>query len=108
VQFGPRAYVPRNRDRELLRGWQVGGPDATATELHAWYFSSDPFKLKDVWADLDGVWSEHGAGYLYGPDDLRLQGRYGRNGVAMFLECYRERLRRLLAEAIPGMGALGS
>jgi hypothetical protein len=90
VQFGPRAYVPMNRDRNLL-GEDGEHPCSCGTEWDAWSFRSGPFEIKSAWSPTPGC--------MYDDDDLR-------RARMEFRPLYRDRLRLLLAEAVPGAGAL--
>jgi hypothetical protein len=88
-QFGPWVYIPLNRDLNQLRS---DHPPGGSHEAFAWYFRSDPL-------DIEGAWSST-PGQMYDENDLR-------RPKIEFRPLYHERLRRLLAEATPGLGALG-
>jgi hypothetical protein len=82
-------YIPLNRDFNRLRS---DHPPACSHEAFAWYFRADPFEIECAWSATPDC--------LYDDADIR-------RPRMEFRPLNRERLRRLLAEAIPGMGALG-
>jgi hypothetical protein len=88
VRFGPYVFIPLNRDLNYLRS---DHPPACSHEALAWYFRTSPFEIEGAWSATPGC--------LYDDADLR-------RPRIEFRPLYRERLHRLLAEAIPGMGAL--
>jgi hypothetical protein len=86
--FGPWVYIPLNRELNYLRS---DHPPASSHEAFAWYFRRNPFGIEGAWSATPDC--------LYDDADLR-------RPRIEFRPLYRERLRLLLAEAIPGMGAL--
>jgi hypothetical protein len=95
-------YMPLNRNGAPL-GEEAGwcGGDYNYNPAHAWHFRRDPAEIGVLIKDdrCAAEWP-YRRNCLYVTDDL-----YGVADNA-FLGVYRERLRRVLAEAVPGMGGL--
>jgi hypothetical protein len=79
ADYGPWCYQPTD-----CRGGPIGG------EGDAWYFRRDPYEIEAAWS----------------PDGFIMENRGERESARVFLARYGRRLRRILAEAVPGMGAL--
>ncbi len=104
-RYGEHVYLPLNRSGVPLgeeAGWR-GCYDRC--DASAWHFRRDPNEigvLIDDDSEIEGGWPPGGRNYLYITDDL--------HGMAdsVFLSVYRDRLRRVLAEAVPGVGGLST
>jgi hypothetical protein len=99
TKYGPHTYMPCNRDYALLGelGKMTGGP-FWRYEDHperAWHFRRDPREIEGAWLDPPNVL------YLYGAADTVVY-----KSARAFMERCRDRLRRALAEAVPGVGGL--
>jgi hypothetical protein len=99
-RYGPWCYLPTNYHHSVL------GSDG---DCGSWSFSSQADHSWDMWCfrrdphQIEGAWSPRkGFGdYLYTPhdeDECKTERKW--------LDRYRARLRLLLAEAVPGAGAL--
>jgi hypothetical protein len=98
-KYGPHVYMPCNRDYAPLRelGKITGGSfwDYDDYPERAWHFRRDPREIEGAWLDPPNVL------YLYGGAD-----KIEYKSARAFMARYRDRLRRVLAEAVPGMGGL--
>jgi hypothetical protein len=96
--YGPHVYMPCNRDYAPLGelGKVTGGKFWKYDNYpeRAWHFRRDPREIDGAWLDPPNVL------YLYGGADKEYP------SARAELETYRKRLRRVLAEAIPGVGGL--
>jgi hypothetical protein len=86
------SWLPLNRSYKPLGGDPLGYYDYEACTGQAWGFRGDPHEIEGVWQpDMSEEW-------LYIPYDLcRLRGEHA---------AYVRRLRRVLAEAMPGVRGL--
>jgi hypothetical protein len=92
-RYGPWCYLPTNWHHALIGtdGHSFSSRDDYGWEM--WAFRRDPFEIEGAWSDQRG--------YFYtwrDKDDCKTD--------RAFLARYRDRLRRVLAEAVPGVGAL--
>jgi hypothetical protein len=98
-RYGPHVYMPGGRDYAPLGelGKVTGGRYWHYDEHpeRAWHFRRCPYEIEGAWLDPPNE------RYLYGGADRR---EY--SSPREFMETYRKRLRLVLAEAIPGKGAL--
>jgi hypothetical protein len=92
---GEHVYLPVNRHYKPLGQEQHAHGAYEDHAGQAWHFRRDPH-------EIEGAWSKTDRSYFYVGEDV---GRYRTERA--FLEAYRDdRLRRVLAEAVPGVGGL--
>jgi hypothetical protein len=96
ARHGPHVYLPVNRHYGPLgrdrREWR-GSYDDYADQ--AWHFRRDPLEIEGVWLAPPNV------SYLYGGGDTVVY-----KSARAFMARHRDRLRRVLAEAVGGLGGL--
>jgi hypothetical protein len=98
-KYGLHVYMPCNRDYAPLGqlGKMTGGMFWHYDDYpeRAWHFRRDPREIEGAWLDPPNKL------YLYGGAD-----KVEYKSARAFMARYRERLRCVLAEAVPGVGGL--
>jgi hypothetical protein len=96
-RHGPHVYLPVHRNYNPLGTDYDGGPARShdVADL-AWHFRRDP-------REIEGAWSPKQRDCCYFYTSVDYDNCLTENA---FLATYRDRLRRVLAEALPGVGGL--
>ena len=87
-------WLPCNRQYQPLGEHVYGRTTYDRCTDRAWHFRCDPHEIEGAWAERDGL-------YLYTSKD---RGEF--RSECAFIAAYVERLRLVLAEAVPGVGGL--